>query len=465
MMVGLLNPPEDVSRIPAFGPLAPVTGPIFDEELLRWIAEAEYLGVSRETAILIATKRRALSLQKSRGDMAAGAQDEGEPSVSERSHSCKDFSRQAAETEVAYPESGGPCPSGEDSATAFVSGPSPESCPGDRVCEGEGGGLAGNGSLSQELLAEKHKPVDMGIRNPSSQTSSTQETITTARLDGLLDQVITSAIAHVNLDEHKRRKKRNKRKKRHSQKSVLSEATQGVIPSQSINAQLLKTIVEKDSSSKQVLSDDNNSSVDTTMGVVNSGTDRVDRLATAHCSGLDALVAAHSNNPFNNNGRGCNIRVRRKKRFCPRNNLNASSSSAAAAATTSRQGLSQSTQAASTLGDFPEPSRINLKHAKKSFNRNRKYMGSNPNSISDKTSTENGHHHHHGCSSLGGIDLRNPGQHQQNSHPPKNSHLGNGRRPNNSEKGRVRPRKSEAVVEHVREQLRIAFRSRGVLEL
>lgn len=39
--------------------------PIFDEELLRWITEAEYLGVSRETAVLIATKRRALKLSGS----------------------------------------------------------------------------------------------------------------------------------------------------------------------------------------------------------------------------------------------------------------------------------------------------------------------------------------------------------------------------------------------------------------
>ncbi|OII73807.1 uncharacterized protein cubi_03604 [Cryptosporidium ubiquitum] len=433
-MVGLLNRPEDVSPSPAFSSI-PLTGPVVDEELLRWVAEAEYLGVSRETAILIATKRRALNLNKSGNNLVVDEQ-KCIPLASERPPSCsKDISQSPisairAEADVCVKQ---------DSGVASLPGTDHESCSEGCDCEGH---------LDLGLQEEQpQKPISIGLKNSSSQTSSTQETITT-KFDGPLDQVINTAIAHINLDESKRKKKKNKKKKKFSQKNIFntsshSDNISNVISSQCTNAQLLKTIVEKDSSSKMVLSDDNNSSVDTTMGVVNSGTNQVDRLTT-YCSGLDAVVAAHSNNPFNNNGRNYNIKVKRKKRFYQKNCSNPSSSY-------NKQNTTQNTQVNSTLNDFPEPSRMNLKHTKRNFNRNRNSLGLNPNSISHKV-TDNGNH-----TTLTNPELRNPTQQHK-------SNGGNGRRANNSERGRVRPRKSEAV-EHVREQLRIAFRSRGVLEI
>ncbi|KAJ1612400.1 putative secreted protein [Cryptosporidium canis] len=427
-MVGLLNRPEGVPPIPLNS--LPITGPVFDEELLRWIAEAEYLGVSRETAILIATKRRALNLRKTGGDLV-GVQECGPSAPAGSPPSEKNMCQleQPADQIKPEPEICINEYSGVVSIPDQSNGPSSEDCP-----------LEG-GHMGLELLADQQqKPLGVGPRNSSSQTSSTQET-TANKFYGLLDQVINTTIAHINLEEQKRRKKRNKRRKRFPQKNSSSQNDN--IPnstsSQSINAQLLKTIVEKDSSSKIALSDDNNSSVDTTMGVVNSGTNQVDR-PPAHLSGLDAMVAAH-NNPFNN-GRTCNIKVRRKKRFCPRNNSNASSSS-------NRQNPVQNAQVSSVSNDFSEPSRINPKRAKRSLNRNRKHSGLNQN---PEKAAENNQ-----AVTPANVEPRNPNQ------QPK-SHAGNGRRTNHPERGRIRPRRSEAV-EHVREQLRIAFRSRGVLEV
>lgn len=434
MMVGLLNRPEDVSPShPAFGSI-PITGPVFDEELLRWVAEAEYLGVSRETAILIATKRRALNLNKSGSNLVVDEQNRCTPLASEKPLSCsKDCIQSPISTIRA------------EANECVKQNPGVDSLPNsDHESCSEGCNYVDH--LNSEFQVEhQRKPTSIGLKNSSSHTSSTQETITT-KFDGLLDQVINTAIAHVNLDESKRKKKKNKRKKRFSQKNVNTSchnSASNTTSSQFINAQLLKTIVEKDLSSKMEFSDDNNSSVDTTMGVVNSGKNQVDRLTT-HCSGLDAVVAAH-NNPFNNSGRNCNIKVRRK-RFYQRNCIsNASSSS-------NRRNPIQNTQVNSSLNDFPEPSRMNLKHTKRNVNRNRGNLGTNPNFVSDKV-VDNSNH----ATALTNPELRNSTQQYK-------SNGGNGRRANNFEKVRTRQRKSEAV-EHVREQLRIAFRSRGVLEI
>ncbi|KAH8583361.1 uncharacterized protein ELE39_000129 [Cryptosporidium sp. chipmunk genotype I] len=435
MMVGLLNRQEDVSPNPILGSIS-ITGPVFDEELLRWIAEAEYLGVSRETAILIATKRRALNLNKSENSLVVDAQNRGISLVSEKPPSCSKNLSQLSVSPIGTETNA--CIK-QDSATASLPRSEHGSCSERCIYE--------ENHLNLEFQVKQQQKPNIAFKNSSSQTSSTQGTITT-KFDGLLDQVINTTIAHINFDDSKRKKKKNKRRKRFSQKNSLgtschNDTTSNSISSQSINAHLLKTIVEKDSNLKMVLSDDNNSSVDTTMGVVNSGTNQVDRLTT-YCSGLDAVVAAHSNNPFNNNGRNYNIKVKRKKRFYQRNNSNASSSS-------NKQNPTQNIQVNSTFNDFPEPSRINLKHTKRNFNRNRKGLGLHPNSIDKVTDTSNR------AISLSNPELRSPTQ------QPKSSG-GSGRRANNSERGRIRPRKSEAV-EHVREQLRIAFRSRGVLEI
>ncbi|KAK9171071.1 hypothetical protein CmeUKMEL1_14175 [Cryptosporidium meleagridis] len=434
MMVGLLNHQEDVSPNLAFGSL-PITAPLFDEELLRWIAEAEYLGVSRETAILIATKRRALNLSKSGGNLVVDTQSKGAHLASEKTllH-CNNPSQ--------LPVSVIGAETNEHNRQNFkansLQGSDHRSCSEGYICE--------ENHLNLEFQAEQQRKTSVAFKNSSSQTSSTQETITT-KFDGLLDQVINTTIAHINFDESKRKKKKYKGRKKFSQKNTLSttcnnDNASNSISSQSINTHLLKTIVEKDSNLKMILSDDNNSSVNTTMGVVNSGTNQVDRL-TAHCSGLDAVVAAHSDNPFNNNDRNYNIKVKRKKRFYQRNNNHVG---------TSKQNPTHNTQVTSAFNDFPEPSRINLRHTKRNFHRNRKSLGLHSNPISEKATDGSNN-----AIALSNIELRNPTQQTK-------SNGEYGRRANNSERGRLRPRKSEAV-EHVREQLRIAFRSRGVLEI
>lgn len=435
-MVGLLNRQEDVSPNLAFGSV-PITGPIFDEELLRWIAEAEYLGVSRETAILIATKRRALNLNKSGGSLVVDPQSKGIHLASEKSLSHSNNPLQLPITVI-----------GAEDDEHNKQNSKANSPPGSDHGSCSEGYIYEESHLNLGFQAEQQQKPSVALKNSSSQTSSTQETITT-KFDGLLDQVINTTIAHINFDESKRKKKKFKRRKKFSQKNILSatcnsDNASNSISSQSINTHLLKTIVEKDSNLKMILSDDNNSSVDTTMGVVNSGTNQVDRLTT-HCSGLDAVVAAHSDNPFNNNDRNYNIKVKRKKRFYQRNNNNVGSSS-------NKHNPTQNTQVTSALNDFPEPSRINLKHTKRNFHRNRKSLGLHPNPISEKATD----------SSNNAIALSNPELRNLTQQPKSNG--GYGRRANNSERGRIRPRKSEAV-EHVREQLRIAFRSRGVLEI
>ncbi|KAF7456742.1 putative secreted protein [Cryptosporidium felis] len=424
-------------------------GPLFDEELLRWIAEAEYLGVSRETALLIATKRRALNIAKSE---CALAHEAPEKSASSGSNGNQEG--------VAAPEPGPEGCCGRDSG-----GPSPErSNQGSRseghLCQNELE-VSEPEVRGDSVLSQRESPDGQFLKNATSHTSSTQET-TTTRFDGLLDQVVSSAIANITVcDEFKRRKRKNKRRKRPSQKpgSYLnalpsqSEALLNPLSAQSRNAQLLRSIVEKDSSAKMALSEDNNSSVDTTMGIVNSGTNQVDR-PSRHYSGLDAVVAAHSNNPFNN-GRNQNIKVKRKKRYFKRNNV---PNPGLSSPSSSKPGSTQTPRLNSSFNDFPEPPKLNLKQQRRNFNRNRRNLGARPGSgfASERTPET--------CLFPGPIQT--PGPSDPKSAPPVFRYQtgSNRRTTNSSERGRLRSKRTEAV-EHVREQLMIAFRSRGVTEL
>ncbi|KAH7647776.1 hypothetical protein FG379_000402 [Cryptosporidium bovis] len=276
------------------------------------------------------------------------------------------------------------------------------------------------------------------------------------------------------------------------------------------NATLLNKIIEKNSKANgnndSNLSDDN-SSVDTTMGVVNSGFDSVDNI-NGFSSALDAIVAAHTCNPFNNyqnhnhNRVQGNSRARRKRRYhVPRNNnvqgsinntekassfpssmihlgmntVNSFSGTAVSGAPTKNLNGSEEkhfdgTEIVSSSLDsnvFPEPSKITYyRNSKRQLYKHR------------KRSSQSFQNHQTSCSSscLHCFNKNNDteAKNTRQTLNTNNYHSGGSNNQNyrnyskkiggseNSTSVRPKPKKSEAV-EHVREQLRITFRSRGVL--
>ncbi|KAK6590585.1 hypothetical protein RS030_142170 [Cryptosporidium xiaoi] len=275
------------------------------------------------------------------------------------------------------------------------------------------------------------------------------------------------------------------------------------------NATLLNKIVEKNSKANgnngSNLSDDN-SSVDTTMGVVNSGFDSVDNI-NGFSSALDAIVAAHTCNPFNNyqnhnhNRVQGNSRARRKRRYhIPRNNnvqgsinntekassfpsssmihlgmntVNAFSGTAVSGVPTKNSNGSEEKHfdgieiVSSSLGSnvFPEPYKITYhRNSKRQLYKHR------------KRSSQSFQNHQTSCSSSclhcfnknSDTETKNTRQ-TLNTNNYHSSGSNNQNYRNYSKKiggsensTSAKPKKSEAV-EHVREQLRITFRSRGVL--
>ncbi|KAH8740608.1 hypothetical protein FG386_002190 [Cryptosporidium ryanae] len=571
--------------------------PILDEELLRWITEAEYLGVSRETAVLIATKRRALKLNRSSqlkvttnssigndcfSDGSSSSIIENGAANSAMDNKCitrTEISSNSSKCDVDYREEY----EEEDyvnnveydseiekknellaSSICVVSnkekvGSSARDAHEDLATTTSERFNTSEAALPSVSLSQL-SVLDSGFKNEAGNAKNSNDTATSFSA-GLLDKIVNTVITNSALNSYqklkqKRRKKKsynnnnssghhqNNRRKRPSchrqqnQNSLFQTDIQfpvianprnkedgkcgrsiscfGLNPAETgtgnysvldaslmkqnkklSNASMLREIVEKDSKTAGEggfnLRDDN-SSVDTTMGVVNSGFDKVDKVG-GFSSALDAIVAAHTCNPFNNyqnHGHSHsrvqgNSRARRKRRYHNNRNSNVqnapnctekSSSCAAnsnvntgnAATCVGPSGLEEkrldaaaSANSNSEQGIFQEPARIAChRNSRRQLYGHRKHVSQSLQS--HQTSFPSSATHHSNRS--GNVETKVPKQtinpSNNASHRAYPSSKRGGGPENASSSARPRPKKAEAV-EHVREQLRISFRSRGVL--
>ncbi|OII75083.1 hypothetical protein cand_004440 [Cryptosporidium andersoni] len=307
---------------------------IYDDELLRWIAEAEYLGVSRETAILVATKRRALSLNK---------------------------------------------------ATASLDNLQCTSCTDN---------ISNVSNLHMEIQAVP--------------TVSTMATTTVALNNGSSPMGIPEDII--------KKKRRNRRRRKNKLISNISSINnEKSIHFSGITNDVNHSIVNTGNNGITMNFSDDNSSVDTTMGIVNAGceTEKMNHL----CS-LDAAVAAQSFNPFLTTN---SVRQRRKRRVYK------NPKSSVINIQDSHQHLSNTNSISDVSNNFPVTSSPCVKRNFRRRFRKNKFHNLTSTTISPEI---------------------------------KPMQRRSGRR-YNYDRGRRRPGKSD-VVNHVREQLRLTYEARGL---